>query len=300
MKLELEILRYNEKGITADIDAECLHEFRVALRKTRVALNELNTVFPEEKIGAFMHKFDDLGTITNRLRDYDVFLPRKDHLLKTLSPDMRPALLNFFKAQQRQRRRQFLMLVSMINSKAYLSLMASWKKFLENAEKMPPTELSEVPVLQAVSGGIMKKLSKVIAKGTDVKSDSPDAALHKVRIQCKKLRYLLDFFYPAFPKNTAARALRNLKNVQAVLGDFNDYSVQIRNIDRSLHKLASGKSAIKNAAALGAVITKLSQEKAKKRNQFGKVFSKFRSRTTIAPLESFLKKTKFEVESADK
>jgi hypothetical protein len=72
LKSELEILRYNEKGITADIDAECLHEFRVALRKTRVALDELNTVFPEDKIGAFMHKFDDLGAITNRLRDYDV------------------------------------------------------------------------------------------------------------------------------------------------------------------------------------------------------------------------------------
>ena len=292
LKTQLEILRYNEKGISADIDSECLHEFRVALRKTRVALDELQAVFHKNKIDSFLHKFDDLGAITNRLRDYDVFLPQKDHLLKALPPNMRPALLSFFKAQRQRRRRQFLMLVSMINSSAYLSLMASWTKFLEHAEKHPATELSETPILQAVSGIIMKRLNKVIAKGADVKVDSPDTALHKVRIQCKKLRYLLDFFCPVFPGNITAHIVRNLKKVQAVLGDFNDYSVQIRNIDRSLQKLASGKSTVKNAAALGAVITKLSQEKSKKRNQFGKVFNKFSSRTTIAPLESFLKKMK--------
>ncbi|MHB9140099.1 MAG: CHAD domain-containing protein, partial [Victivallaceae bacterium] len=77
LKTELEILRYNEKGITADIDAECLHEFLVALRKIRVALDELNMVFPQDKVGVFLHKFDDLGTITNRLRDYDGFMPQK-------------------------------------------------------------------------------------------------------------------------------------------------------------------------------------------------------------------------------
>lgn len=292
LKAQLEILRYNEKGISEDIDSECLHEFRVALRKTRVALDELQAVFPENKIGAFVNKLDDLGAITNRLRDYDVFLPQKDLLLKALPPNMRPALLNFFKAQRRQRRRHFVMLVSMINSSTYLSLMTSWRKFLEHAEKLPATELSEITVFPAISDIIMKRLDKVIAKGAKIKADSPDTALHKVRIQCKKLRYLLDFFYPALPDNIAARAVRNLKKVQAVLGNFNDYSVQIRNIDRSLHKLSSGKSAIKNAAALGAVITKLSQEKMKARNQFWRVFSKFSGRTTITPLESFLKKMK--------
>jgi CHAD domain-containing protein len=291
LKLQLDILRYNEKGIIADVDSECLHAFRVALRKMRVALNELKEVFPEDKLAPFMHKFDELGAITNQLRDYDVFLGQKEHLLKILSSGLRPALLNFFKTRRRRRQLQFLSLVSMINSSKYLSMITAWEKFLNNAEKLSATEKSEISVLPGVSGIILKRLGKVIDKGLAVKANSPDAVLHKVRIQCKKLRYLLDFFYSELPGSKAARVVKDLKKIQAGLGNFNDLSVQIRNMENRLRKLTSGKSAIENAAAFGAIIAALSKEKAKTRAQFQKVFSKFSSRETITPLESFLIKT---------
>ena len=292
LKTQLDILRYNEKGILADIDAECLHDFRVALRKMRVALSELKEVFPEAKIAPFIHKFDELGAITNQLRDHDVFLGQKEHLFKILSAGMRPALLNFFKKQQQCRHRQFLSLVAMINSSKYLSMIAAWEKFLNSAEKLPATEKSGNPVLPGVAGIILKRLEKVIDKGHAVKTSSPDADLHKVRIQCKKLRYLLDFFYTELPGGKANRVIKDLKKIQTVLGDFNDLSVQIRNIETRLRKLVSGKTAIENAAALGAIIAALSKEKATTRAQFQKAFSKFSSDETITPLKSFLTKTR--------
>ena len=290
LKSQMDFLRYNEKGIIADIDAECLHDFRVALRKMRVTLSELKDVFPEAEIAPFMHKFDELGAITNQLRDYDVFLGRKEHLLKILSANMRPALLNFFKAQQQCRHRQFLSLVAMINSSKYLSMIAAWEKFLNSAETLPATEKSENPVLPGVAGIILKRLEKVIDKGHAVKANSPDTDLHKVRIQCKKLRYLLDFFYAELPGGKANRVIKDLKKIQTVLGDFNDFSVQIRNIETRLRKLAAGKTAIENAAALGAIIAALSKEKTTTRAQFQKAFSKFSSDETITPLKSFLAK----------
>ncbi len=84
--------------------------------------------------------------------------------------------------------------------------------------------------------------------------------------------------------------LKDLKKIQTVLGDFNDFSVQIRNIETRLRKLAAGKTAIENAAALGAIIAALSKEKTTTRAQFQKAFSKFSSDETITPLKSFLAK----------
>ncbi|MFA6101977.1 MAG: CHAD domain-containing protein [Victivallaceae bacterium] len=288
LKLQLDSLRYNEKGIIADIDSECLHDFRVALRKMRVALSELKEVFPEDRIAPFMHEFDELGTITNQLRDHDVFMEQKERLLKILSPAMRPALLNFFKTMQRRRRRQFLALIAIISSSKYLSMITAWEKFLNGADKLPATEKSENSVLPGVAGIILKRLGRVIDKGLAVKTSSPDSVVHKVRIQCKKLRYLLDFFYSVLPDGKTGRVIRDLKRIQTLLGDFNDFSVQIRNMEIRLHKLTSGKTAIENAAAFGAIIAALSKEKAETRARFQKAFTKFSSRETINPLESFL------------
>lgn len=292
LKTELDILRYNEKGVIADIDSECLHDFRVALRKMRVALSELKEVFPEDRIAPFVHKFDELGSITNQLRDYDVFLGRKEHFLKILSSGMRPALLNFFKTLRQRRHRQYLALVAIINSKQYLSTITAWEKFLHGAEKLPATEKSGTAVLPAIAPIILNRLEKVIDKGLAVKTDSPDAVLHKVRIQCKKLRYLLDFFCSELPGGKTGRVIKDLKKIQTVLGDFNDLSVQIRNMEERLHKLTPGRTAIENAAIFGAIISAMSKEKAAIQAKFQKAFTKFSSQNTIAPLKSFLTKSR--------
>ena len=205
---------------------------------------------------------------------------------------MRPALLHFFKTRQQSRHRQFLSLVSLLNSSKYLAMIAAWEKFLNSAEELPATEKSENPVLPGVAGIILKRLEKVIDKGHAVKTSSPDADLHKVRIQCKKLRYLLDFFYAELPGGKANRVIKDLKKIQTVLGDFNDLSVQIRNMEERLHKLTPGRTAIENAAIFGAIIAAMSKEKAAIQSQFQKAFSKFSSQETIAPLKSFLNKSR--------
>ena len=290
LKSQLDILKYNQKGVVADIDSECLHDFRVALRKMRVALSEFKAVFPEDQIAPFMHKFDELGAVTNQLRDYDVFMEQKEHLIKTLSSSMRPALLNFFKTQRQRRRRQYLALAGIINSKKYLSTITAWEKFLNGAEKLPATEKSEILLLPEVAAIILNRLEKVIEKGVAVKTSSPDPVLHKVRIQCKKLRYLLDFFCSELPGGKVSRVLKDLKKIQTVLGNFNDLSVQISNIENRLRKLAPGRTAIDNAAAFGAVIAAMSKEKATTSARFQKAFRKFSSHETITPLKSFLTK----------
>lgn len=288
MKFQLSIMRYNEKGIIADIDSECLHDFRVALRKMRVVLSEFKEIFPENKIAHFAPKLDELGAITNRLRDCDVFLGQKEHLKKILHQRMHPALLRIFKSRQQYRRRQFLSLTSMINSKQYASMMSSLVKFINFPEKLSVTEKSKVYVLPGISCIILKRLEKIINKGIEASTNYSDVDLHKVRIQCKKLRYLLDFFHSILPRNKVSKVIKNLKKIQTALGNFNDCSVQIRSMKDQLSKLSSEKNAIDYTTALVAIIATLSKEKANSLAQFQKVFSTFNSHETITPLQAFL------------
>ena len=42
----LQTLRINEDGVRKDLDSEFLHDFRVAVRRTRSALSQIKGVFP--------------------------------------------------------------------------------------------------------------------------------------------------------------------------------------------------------------------------------------------------------------
>ena len=77
LTLLLKVIKQNENGIKADIDTEFLHDFRVAIRRTRSALTQVKGVFPQSITNKFKSNFSTLGKLTNRLRDLDVYLLRK-------------------------------------------------------------------------------------------------------------------------------------------------------------------------------------------------------------------------------
>ena len=60
----------------------------------------------------------------------------------------------------------------------------------------------------------------------EIDDDSPDEALHRLRIDAKKLRYLLEFFRALYPPKEIGAVVGALKSLQDNLGDFNDLSVQ--------------------------------------------------------------------------
>ena len=56
--------------------------------------------------------------------------------------------------------------------------------------------------------------------------ESPAEALHELRKQCKKLRYLMEFFQSLFPKEQIKQLIKILKGLQDNLGEHQDLEVQ--------------------------------------------------------------------------
>lgn len=225
----LNLIRMNEWGVLEDYDTEFLHDLRVASRKSRSILKLLKkTVSPElvQEGEAFLK---DIGKNTNELRDLDVYLLERERYLAMLKPERRPHLQPFFDGLQ-QRRTQVLQDVRrFLTSETYLQGCLRWKGLLghvlddadQDAEGDEPLET----VSQCAQQTIRKRYLKIRERGLVIAASSQDEEYHQLRIECKKVRYLLDLFMPLYPE-IIKTALKKLKSLQNLLGEFNDLSVQ--------------------------------------------------------------------------
>ncbi|MCB0297264.1 MAG: CHAD domain-containing protein, partial [Calditrichaeota bacterium] len=91
-----EVMQQNEPGVIADIDSEFLHDFRVAVRRTRSALGQLKGVFAAERLAQFRSDFAEIGKATNLLRDLDVYLLDRRHYEAMLPETLQGALAPLF------------------------------------------------------------------------------------------------------------------------------------------------------------------------------------------------------------
>ena len=76
-------------GTVTDIDIEFLHDFRVAVRRSRSAVKLLGDVLPPALVAWVTPQLKWLGDLTTPSRDLDVLLQELPSL--TGRPDQRPA-----------------------------------------------------------------------------------------------------------------------------------------------------------------------------------------------------------------
>ena len=269
-------IKHNEDGIKKDIDIEFLHDFRVAVRRTRAALSQIKAVFPEEIIIKAKNEFSSLGKRTNNLRDLDVYLLKKEKYIKMLPPDLRPGLKMMFNKLEAERKKEQKKLTRYLNSSSYKKIIASWENFLKNqSTENVKSQNSDIPVTEIARKFILTKYMKIIKSGKSINKNTPDSDIHSLRIECKKLRYLLEFFSSLFPQNEMDNIIKQLKKLQDNLGDYNDLFVQQESLKNYLGKIDNNNSKNIVPLAVGGLITVLYQKQQELRNQFTQNFNEF-------------------------
>jgi len=273
----LNIMKQNEEGVISDIDTEFLHDLRVSGRRTRSGLSQIKDVLPPEKLDRFKQDFRELGQSSNKLRDLDVYLHTKEKYLAMLPEDLRPGLNPFFIDLEKQREKELKGFIGMLHSDFYRQLVTDWEVFLvsdEDCNIMPKN--AEKPVMTLAREFIWKRYTKIIKDGEKIDNDSPDEKLHKMRIQCKKLRYLMEFFASLFPSDEIALLTKQLKRFQDNLGEFNDLSMQQGTLKEYLDTIDSESDQdTLIAAAIGGLIMNLNTRQHHVRAEFSGQFSQF-------------------------
>jgi CHAD domain-containing protein len=276
------IMQVNEPGIRNDTDSEFLHDYRVAVRRTRSILRLLNGVFDPHLTAWFLTGLRELGKRSNELRDCDVYLMRKAEYSELLPPTLRSSLTPFFSDIEAARRLKLRQFCRYLSSQEYIGFMESWNNFVRQDE-LPNQELAPKSALSTrvvAVNSIRKAWKKVIVHGRRIGAEANDDELHALRIDCKKLRYLLEFFSSLFHQKTAGRLVRHLKELQENLGTFVDLTVQLRFLHNRIESLRLGEGKTDEAAAIGGLITSLYREREKARENFRETFTGFDNEET--------------------
>ncbi len=223
------VMRRNEAGILNDIDTEFLHDFRVASRRARSAVGQMKGVFAEPTRQRLKQDLASLGAMTNRVRDLDVYLLRQVDYRNKLPAHLQEAIEPLCDLLQRDRKQAFRSLTRKLRAKTYANLMTRWEAFLDTECPESNSEIAPNaarPIFKIAQKRLSKTSWRVVEAGNLLLAHMDDKHLHQLRIDCKKLRYLLEFFASLFPQPAIDPVLKRLRKLQDELGDFNDCCVQ--------------------------------------------------------------------------
>jgi CHAD domain-containing protein len=223
---QLARLRAAAEGVLEDADTVHLHDFRVATRRTRSALTQAKGVLPQPVIDEFAPRFKSLATLTGPCRDLDVNLLDLDSCRgqQGIHDD---ALDPWQQHLKHSRRLEHQRICRELRSASFRKFIDGWTAFLgtETVADPEPPEAGR-PVIEVAEELTCKAFRRLVKRSSGLSDDPSAKQLHRLRIDAKKLRYLLEFFRSLYPAERVNSFIGELKDLQDVLGELNDREIQ--------------------------------------------------------------------------
>jgi inorganic triphosphatase YgiF len=210
------------------VDPEGVHQLRVGARRLRSLLSLFREALPAEPAALLREELRWLGRALGPARDLDVFLaelvgPRlerrpDDGGMKRLRDEARAARDEAYRAvRETLASRRFARLLLALGR---FTVARGWRE-------QPLTEASARLFFPGVDAGrplLDRRWKKARRRARVLRAEAPApaAALHELRIECKKLRYASEFLAPLYPGKAAARFAKRLARLQDRLGHLND------------------------------------------------------------------------------
>lgn len=230
---ELAIMERNEACLIQQCNVECLHDFRVAVRRSRIVLARFTDVFPAREVQRVTRQLANLSDITGPCRDLDVLLqhwPEYDTTSDVASQKVY-AFLQQLAAKAR------VDVIAGLTAVTYVDFKTRWRKFLIHPPAVTRMRNAKCPVSELVAPLIHSIMHKLVKRLRAIKSGSADRKLHALRIMSKRLRYVLEYFWQDSNNTASRRLIAELKTLQDVLGVNQDLSIQLtmlKSIDQQM------------------------------------------------------------------
>jgi CHAD domain-containing protein len=277
----LDTIEANVDGTRRNLDAEFLHDLRVATRRTRSALGQIKGVLPEAVVADFKERFAWLQQVTGPVRDLDVYLldfpTLKADLPAALREDLEPLkdwlTGHYGEAQQR--------LADELAGERFVELLREWRAFLQ-APSPPGTDRgakqAASPIRRVADKRIRRMHRRVLDEGRAIAEASPPEELHELRKSCKKLRYLMEFFQSLYPADDIKELIKQMKVLLDNLGGFQDLAVQAAHLRETAAAMQAADAApLGTLLAIGALIGHMLEQQQRARREFACIFADFDS-----------------------
>jgi CHAD domain-containing protein len=276
-----EVMQSTLPGAIADVDPEFLHDYRVAVRRSRAVMRELGRVFPPEYLARFRVELRWLQQVSGPSRDLDVYVLDFDELRSGLLEPGRSDLQPLLRVLRERRTIAHRDMVRALRSERAAELGAQWPAFLRELVTLGAEGRPDAPrPIGALAGErIVKVYRRMVKMGRAIDNSSPPESLHELRKKGKELRYLLELFgLPLHPGDVVKPLVRALKQLQDTLGRHQDREVQIatlRSLRDDVSTLPGGPAAL---MAMGVLIERLGEDERAARAEFAERFRSFASK----------------------
>ncbi|MCO6413324.1 MAG: CHAD domain-containing protein [Thiogranum sp.] len=273
----LQTMETNEAGIIDDLDTEFLHDFRVAVRRSRAALGQMKKVFPVRTLQRFRDEFAWLGSMTGPSRDLDVYLLEFSALQALLPADLRGDLEPLRDHLARHRQQEHAVLCRELQGARYRKLKQQWRRYLTSKlPQRPAAADARKPIADVAHHRTWRMYRRVLKEGNAITPESPAEEVHELRKSCKKLRYLMEFFKRLYPAREISALIKILKKLQDNLGEFQDLQVQSQAMKQfSVEMDREGRLSPQTALAMETLSDTLQDHMQRVRSEFANRFEAF-------------------------
>jgi CHAD domain-containing protein len=277
----------NEGGTVRGEDPESLHDMRVATRRLRAALRDFRPAFGKKKLRRFEQDVRWLDDLLGRIRDLDVFIAWLKEYEESLPVEDRPYAHRVVEEREAARARERAALLAGLRSDRYREWKCNLQEFLSEQGAV----CTRGPVMDLAVLMIGKELGRVHGKGKRVTARRL-SRLHRLRIECKRLRYTAEVFSGLFP-NHLERFIGKVKDLQDSLGTVHDshiYAIflgQVRRMQSADPKVVE---------VLNGMVRTLKEEQERAYRKFKKDYRIFDSKKYRRKVTADLRQTKKETE----
>jgi CHAD domain-containing protein len=217
----------HEEGTREGIDIEELHDMRVATRRMRSAFRTFAAYYEPRAIRPYVVGLRRTARALGKVRDLDVFMQKARSYLDGLGQDHARDLDLLLDAWQGQREEARVAMIQVLDGSKYRDFVDAFRLFLESpgagarrGDRIPPRPTLVCHVAPQLIYG---RWASVQAFGPLLEG-APVSVLHALRIECKRLRYTLEFFAEVLAP-AAKQVIEAVIELQDHLGDLNDADV---------------------------------------------------------------------------
>ncbi|MCL4861683.1 MAG: CHAD domain-containing protein [Caldilineaceae bacterium] len=222
-------LLLNEAGVRYSSDIEYVHDMRVAVRRMRTALRFFGEFFRGKALRRIRKALRITGRRLGAVRDLDVALDRLRRHARYDEAGDKTEFERVAGVWEAERAAAHAALLAWLDSAAYRRFLARFGVFCSTAGKGArryPSGDGDIPtpheVRHVLPTLLMGQFSQVRAFEAFFATEEVNPeTLHRLRIQCKYLRYNLEFAQSLMGRSSAG-AIRALKALQDHLGELND------------------------------------------------------------------------------
>jgi CHAD domain-containing protein len=280
-------VRATVEQIVRGDEPEAVHDLRLALRRTRCLLGPLRGVFTRTEAARLRTGLRWLGELSGPPRDLELLVERLEATREELPEPDREAIAVLLSMVCRDRDQARRALLKGLASARYGRLGDAWARlassFLRPSRENGSTRLprqrpaapaADQPIATVAAEAIVRAWRRLLRHGKKLSDSSAAEDFHEVRIDGKKLRYLLELFRSVYPAVDLAPTIENLKSLQNCLGDFNDAQVQEELLREMAPRLATADGATAESLLLvGRLIERSHRARRSARRRFEDRFS---------------------------